>query len=308
MFLVDKLFFVGKRMAVIAALGLLSFGATLHAGANSSSRSNTIAQPAPLPLNLTVNTLGDADDLALDGICDTSAAAGEQCTLRAAIQETNFAASDDTIGFSLAPNSNIILFTALPSIDGNLVINGLGANTMSVRRSSDTGIPDFRVFRINSGKTVTISGLLIVNGRADSGGGISNAGTLTVNSSEIYNNSSLSNGGGIANDTTSGPATLNINNSTIAGNFALSTGGGIYNFSSANPATVNINNSTININNTNFSHGGGIFNSATGGAAATLIINSSTISGNQASISGGSGTGGGIYNEAGVTLNNTIVE
>jgi len=41
------------------------------------------------PLNLTY-TLGDAADVTLDGICDTdTGTAGDQCTLRAAIQEAN---------------------------------------------------------------------------------------------------------------------------------------------------------------------------------------------------------------------------
>jgi hypothetical protein len=107
-----------------------------------------------------------------------------------------------------------------------------GANLLTVRR--DTG-GDYRIFTINSGKTVTISGLTISNGNitsgdviGNSGGGILNRGTLTVNNCTISGNSAIK-GGGIASisDDSGVTATLNINNCTISGNSASVDGGGI---------------------------------------------------------------------------------
>src|SRR5690348_10121799 len=82
-------------------------------------------------LHLNVNSLADTPDInAGDGICDTDGAtAGEQCTLRAAIEEANaFAvAGADTITFDPALNSGTIsLNSALPAVATGLVINGPG--------------------------------------------------------------------------------------------------------------------------------------------------------------------------------------
>jgi hypothetical protein len=188
--------------------------------------------------NMTVNTLGDAADVALDGNCDTDAAtAGSQCTLRAAIQETNNRPSDDSIDFSLPPNSTITLNTALDAINGNLAINGPGPNLLTIQRSTAGGTPDFRIFAINSGRTVTISGLTISNGRLTAleefGAGVRNHGTLTMTECNVYGNSMLNvvggNGGGIYS-----VGSLTLNNCIFGGlavgqpNTSTGGGGGVF--------------------------------------------------------------------------------
>src|ERR1700687_1870345 len=71
-----------------------------QAESNASRTSSTLSQPIFMGLNLTVNTLGDAADVTLDGNCDSDAGmAGNQCTLRPAIKEANNASGADTIGF-----------------------------------------------------------------------------------------------------------------------------------------------------------------------------------------------------------------
>ena len=226
---------------------------------------------AALPLTLIVNTLGDAADANVgDGICDTdTGTAGDQCTLRAAIQETNNATTDDTINFSLPPSSAITLDSVLPDIAGNFSVNGPGANLLTVQRNAAGGTPDFRLFMINSGTTVGISGITIANGNltaANNGGGIRNDGVLKVNRSTISNNNCQGNGGGIAggggiynigtafatdstistNSAPNGGGILNLNpmtlvNVTISGNTATSQGGGIYNLGT----TINFGNSIV---------------------------------------------------------------
>ncbi len=101
----------------MALLSLMDLGAKAQAGS---------------PLFLKVNSLADAADTnAGDGKCDTDAGtAGDQCTLRAAIQEANAVAGADTIRFDPVLNlGTISLNTPLPEIATDLIINGPGAET-----------------------------------------------------------------------------------------------------------------------------------------------------------------------------------
>jgi large repetitive protein len=290
----------------------------------NTSTSSALSQTVSPSLSLTVNTLGDAADLVLDGNCDTDAGtAGDQCTLRAAIQETNFVPTPDTIGFSLPASSTITLNTALDAINGDVTINGPGAGTLTVKRSTVGGTPDFRIFAINSGKTVNISGLTVNNGNivGDNGGGILNQGTLTLSGMVVNGNNAPSNSGGgiyttgaltINGSTVSGNSSnqgggiysstsLTITDSTISGNTTLNQGGGIVSF-----GTTNITNSTVSGNNAALA-GGGI--SANPG---TLTLTNVTVTNNRAdSDNNGTGAGGGITVSGGPTaiviLHNTIV-
>ena len=59
-----------------------------------------------------VNSTGDgADSNLTDGVCNDGTGA---CTLRAAIQEANSIAGDDTITFAIALNGNIITLNSAP--------------------------------------------------------------------------------------------------------------------------------------------------------------------------------------------------
>ncbi len=233
------------------------------------------------PIALTVNTLGDAaDGNTSDGHCDTDGnlGNGDQCTLRAAIQEANVAPGDDTIYFDLPGNSIITLNSALPNFSG-LTITGPGPSQVTVQRSTAGGTPNFRIFTIGPGNTVFLSGLTLSNGNA-------NGASLS------------SSGGGILVER----MTLQVNNCVITGNDGGSAGGGIYNHGS----TVTVSNSTIS-NNTVTNSGGGIFN---GGAevsplvySGVLTVNGSTISNNVAQSFGG----GGIYNADHATVTNSTI-
>ncbi len=263
---------------------------------------------------LTVNSIADDGT----GTCTVS-----KCTLRDAIASAS-AVSSDTITFSLPANSTITLTSDELLINKNLIINGPGANLLTVQRSTAPGTPAFRIFNIASGIT-TISGLTIANGNAPSagglgGGGIHNGGgTLTITNSAISGNSlsvgNTSPGGGISNI-----GTLTITNSTISGNSTDGPGGGIFN---SPQGTVTITNSAISGNSTRTSSGGGInsfSNSFTitnstisgnsadaqagGGTFGPVTVTNCTISGNSAGSSGG----GGIWSGGGtVTARNTIV-
>jgi CSLREA domain-containing protein len=249
-----------------------------------------LAAAAPAA-NVTVNSLADAG-----GSCPGI------CTLRQAIIT---AGSGDTITFSLPAGSTITLTTAELLINKSVTISGPGASQLTVQRNTATGANRFRIFDIVSGVTVTMSGLTVsngvLNGTANNheGGGIFNAGTLTVANSTISGNT----GTGLANNAGGGlsnAGTLTITNSTISGNFAdnNASGGGIH-----NTGTLTVANSTISGNTANNSTpgGGGIMNEG------PATITNSTISGNTVINSSG-GKGAGIYNVSGsLTLTNCTV-
>ncbi len=99
------------------------------------------AQPSTVAASTTfvVNRVGDASDNNLaDAKCDTSASSGNQCTLRAAIQESNDTSGTDTINFNVTSTSKTIAPTSpLPKITGRVTINGYtqsgaSANTKAV--------------------------------------------------------------------------------------------------------------------------------------------------------------------------------
>jgi hypothetical protein len=180
--------------------------------------------------------------------------------------------------------SPIMLTTGELLINKNLTIQGSGGLTISGNNAR-------RIFRIASG-AVTISGLTITQGRANSssspagiGGAIYNAGNLTLDSCIISNNNADSSGGGIYNFT---GGMLTITNSTLSGNTAngASGGGALVDF---NGSTLNVSNSTIS-GNTAAGQGGGLLNQN-----STATFKNTTVSGNTAGVNG---DGGGIENHA----------
>jgi hypothetical protein len=163
-------------------------------------------------------------------------------SLREAVTEGNTISFDPTV---FGPNNKpqvITLNTALPDLNSDMTITGPGANLLSIRRSSASGTPLFRVFTISNndyfpGPSVTISGLTITNGSAGPlsfGGGVSNSkGQLTMNDCRIVGNSAGF-GGGIFCDGYLDPV-LTLRRCTVSGNVAATdtqrtdtAGGGIY--------------------------------------------------------------------------------
>ncbi len=226
------------------------------------------------------------------GVCDAT-----ECTLREAITEANAAAGADTITFDpaafAAPGPHTInLSGALPNLSSNLTIQGPGANVLTVRRNTGG---DYRVFTIDVGQTVTISGLTISNGAAlgnldplGDGGGILNLGALTLMNCTLSANSARLCGGGVCNR---GAAT--VIDSRVTGNNSEHSGGGI-----GNRGTLTVQNSTVSGNSSLF-YGGGVFNRWT---ATACSVTNSTVSGNHTGDSGG-----GIFSEGPLTLTSSTV-
>jgi CSLREA domain-containing protein len=147
--------------------------------------------PASASTTFVVNRIGDAPDLNLTNAkCDTSTASGNQCTLRAAIQEANDTPGADTINFNITSASKVITpGTQLPAITGAVTINGYtqagtSANTQATGNNAVLRIvldgvnagAAARGLRVQS-SVVTIRGLVIQRWR---GAGIALGGSDNV--------------------------------------------------------------------------------------------------------------------------------
>jgi hypothetical protein len=225
----------------------------------------------------------------------------------------------DTID-ATAVSGTILLASGELQISHSVTINGPGANHLAVDGNAQS-----RVFYINSGNTVVVSGLSIRNGHvtnlygggiysegaaltvinctisgnsADYGGGIYNVGWLGAHADLAVINSALSGnyGGGIVNaafgaDSWPARATLTITDSILSGNY----GAGIATGAFSGEAEVAVDNCTISGNSIT-GNGAGISNGAggPGGARSIVTVSNSTVSSNSAT-----GDGGGIYNVGG---------
>ncbi|MEB3340312.1 DUF4347 domain-containing protein [Okeania sp.] len=219
-------------------------------------------------------------------------------SLREAIIKANSTPEDDTIQLTAGATYNLTISgsdedaAATGDLDivagsGETTIISDGVEKTVIDAGGIEGLGD-RVFHVLENANLELQNAEVTGGFVtnDSGGGIFNSGTLTLNNSTISGNlENFLNGGGGINNT----GTTNITKSTISGNSAFY-GGGIQ-----NTGTVNLNNSTISDNFGN-SLGGGIQNTG------TVNLKDSTISGNSADI-----TGAGISNSGIVTLNNSNV-
>ncbi len=203
-------------------------------------------------------------------------------SLRQAILDADTANTGDTIMFSVA--GTITLTSGVLEIQHSLTITGPGASSLAISGNSSS-----RVFMVDSGATVSISGLTIEDGVSYSGtnvgGGIYTFGTLSVSNCTFSNNAAVG-GGGLGTEPGS---TVTVTNCTFSGNSA-DDGGGIINY-----ATMTVTNSTVS-NNTS---GGGIDNDADG----TMTVTNSTVTGNS-----GLPNGGGIENYGNtLTITNSTI-
>ncbi len=215
------------------------------------------------------------------------------------------AASGDTIVFDSGLTGGTITLTSSQlTINKRLTISGLGAGNLTI-----SGNHKYRVFSVGTSALVTISGLTIAGGYVSNarGGGISNAGSLTLQNSIVSGNQIAGallgilawGGSGIYNS-----GTLTVTYSTISDNSDKSNsggGGGIY-----SDGKLILEDSIVRgnqVHTTSFYGqygGGGICNRGTATIARSTII-SNTAAGYS------SGGGGGIYNSGTLTLADSVV-
>jgi hypothetical protein len=236
------------------------------------------AAPTPTPKpGITVCTTG----------CDFS-------TLQAAIDAVTTGAGD-IIGLNDPVHTEAGI-----RITKSIIIQGRGVQETIVQADPNPEAALERVFFVASGVTVTIRTMTIRHGNPESepesGGGIRNEGTLTLERVAVSDNSGSA-GGGILND-----GTLTLIDSTISGNTArgggdaqleCDTGGGM----KIMTGKVTLINSTIS-NNKAKGKGGGVHVACNG----VLVLVNSTISGNYTN-----NYGGGIFlNGVGEFTHSTI--
>jgi hypothetical protein len=261
-------------------------------------------------------------------------------SLRQAILDANSSVGHDTIDFGVS--GTIVLTDALPAISDDLTVTGPGSDQLDI-----SGANTYRVFTVNSGQAVTITGLTVRDGHiAGVGGGIWSAGTLYLEDVRIVDSTASGlwpsgNGGGvyISQGSVTLSGTLVSSNSasqsgggvyvyggsaTLGGTHVLSNsadhyGGGVYVYGGS--ATLN---GTHVISNSADDDGGGMYvyqgsatlsgthvlsNSADYGGGVYISEGSATLSGTRVvSNSSVYGSGGGVYVEQGsVTLSGTQV-
>lgn len=227
-------------------------------------------------------------------------------SLRQAIIEANIGADTQAINFQAGLTGAIALSTPLPDLTTSMLINGPGANQLTVQRSTAAGTPDFRVFTIPQFGTASISRLTISNGKLpvnQAGGGVSNRGTLTMTECNVYGNNlspvSFDAGGGglfnagmmtLINCNIGGPAPGQGNGASGGGAGILEygtlvmTGGSIVGNAGTGINVAQGGTTLINVNISNNS----VFGGAGGvnvGAGVTLI--NCLVSNNSAMVGGG---------------------
>ena len=119
--------------------------------------------PAVAATTFTVNMTSDAKDRKItDSVCDTSRKRGKQCTLRAAIEESNDTSGADTINFNIGGTASVKTINvgssglgALPDITEAVTINGYtqsgaSANTNDLSQGSNA-VLKIQVNGINAG-------------------------------------------------------------------------------------------------------------------------------------------------------------
>jgi len=190
----------------------------------------------------------------------------------------SLAASGDTIKIAAATYQENL------GIPFNLTLNGAGAKTTIV-----DGTDTANVFTVGAGVSLTLSNLTIEYGVGYSGGGgVDNAGTLTVSKSNFNVNTALS-GGAILNT-----GTATISNTTFNSNSPYFSGHSASCGAIDNQGPMTITTSTFynNYANNNYTAGGAICNNS------TLTITDSTFNTNSSQGNNG-GYGGAIYNYGG---------
>src|SRR5262249_13657010 len=168
---------------------------------------------------------------------------------------------------------------------------GVIANFTGVKVQGGNVSADGGGLRVETGATLTLSSCSVTGNDATSGGGISNAGTLTVMTSTLSGNGALGSGGGLFN-----LGTATVTASTLGSNLALfGAGGGIENCGS-----LTMRSSTIAANSA--AEGAGLGNGPFCSSFTEAFTRNTTFSGNTAGTSGG-----GILTEAFIDLKSVTI-
>ena len=211
----------------------------------------------------------------------------------------NNGTASDTISFAAGIRTTTVT-QSIPPVTDTIIINGNGVENTVIQGNAAPDTASWRIFVVDPGGNLTLSGMTLRNGRCDgscefantqNGGAIANRGSLTVDRCVFTGNTSSEfNGGVIANE----QGTVTVTNSTFFANKAVGSGGG---GAISNNGTLTLSTNTFFANSTENGNGGAILNSGT----ANLTNN--TLSENYSS----GGNGGGLYNSGTLDFTNTII-
>ncbi|MFN8490118.1 MAG: choice-of-anchor Q domain-containing protein [Caldilineaceae bacterium] len=242
---------------------------------------------------LNVDTDADYNDAAHQ-VCNASIP--NDCSLRGAISKAN---ADPSQAYTINLPANTYRLTKtgadedangtgdLDIINQALTIVGAGAKVTFIQAGSSASNAIDRVFEVQDSAQLTLQGVAVRYGAADSGGGILNRGKLIIQNSLIANNHAVSYGGGIYHD----GLQLRIESSTIADNTNDYAGGGL----ATHHDNAMLINSTFSANQAAF--GGAIW------SVGITEIQYSTLVGNSANYF----NSGGIDSNNSVSLNSTLI-
>lgn len=160
-----------------------------------------------------VQSLDDVPPTAEDPVCAVD------CTLRDAVRAANAMTGANTIVFADGLAGEIVLTSALVILD-DVTIDGPGSNVITVTIPGSSS--NRRVFDV-SNDTVTLRGMTLRRSGTGEGGGIRNAGNLTIEEVVITNSDLNAPGGAVFSS-----GALTVVNSILSDNRGLQ-GGGIYN-------------------------------------------------------------------------------
>jgi hypothetical protein len=227
----------------------------------------------------------DAPDAQLDGQCASTHLG--LCTLRAAIQEAEFAGGGHVVlsaglgdyqltipaGAESNPGSPPSNATGDLDISTNVTVTGSGPGVTVIDGSNAV-----RLFDVHANGTLGLTGLTLQNGKADfdgatfhvHGGAIHNHGTLTLDHVAIVTSSSAPSwgGGGITN---AGNGNARLSNVTVARNSSPLHGGGIENLGQLGMLNV-----TVAENTAPAAQGGGIYFGGSTTTAADVLVAKNT--------------------------------
>jgi len=284
----------------LSALGLAACGGDPSTQPNSSADQVADLPSPSATISFQVNSTADIVDAAPgNGVCRT---ASGTCTLRAAIQESNALAGENTINLpagtyplSIPPHPGKDDASGSLAITGPLRILGTGTATTIVDGIAfrNQGYTQVSIKVVATAGSVTLSSLTLLNGGDWTSGlcGGSNlrveaGATVALRKVAVRGGRDYCEAGGIRNS-----GSLTLDQSVVANNGSPSAGGGI-----GNDGTLTIGRSTISANLGETT--GGIFNDDKG----QLIIRNSTLSANRAEF-----YASGLYNSGSAILNNVTI-
>ena len=220
--------------------------------------------------SLVVTTLTDEDNYTSDPSYGTGT------SLREAIKRANSDGVDSVITFGAAAFGEervtiVLRGEILPLIEenGSLSITAPALGVV-IAGNQSSGI-----FETASGSVVTLKGLSLIGGAADSGGAVRNTGTLLVDSCTLNGNTARV-GGALYSEGDPNGGAMTVRNSTLSGNEAGEAGGAIY----AAIGLTRIESSTIAGNSAPTDSGAGLATPGDMFTPVNVVVQNSIISGN----------------------------